>query len=122
MKRGKVYYSKDMMKDLKRAQRKVKFKKKVAVIKRWVYDNKEIIIMLAPIVGSILLVSVKHFGRYMVATKQAAVKELYCYDPSLGHYWQLRRKLNNSDWLKINKRKANGEKLGDILESMNVLK
>lgn len=54
--------------------------------------------------------------------KQQDVKELYCYDRSLGHYWELRRKLNNHEWVEIDKRKRNGEKLADILDSMKVLK
>lgn len=48
-------------------------------------------------------------------------KHLYCYDRSLGHYWKLRRELTNEEWLEIDKRKKNGERLSDILDDMRVL-
>ena len=54
--------------------------------------------------------------------KQEAVKVLYCYDRSLGHYWHLRRELTNKEWLEIDRRKKAGERLADILSEMRVLK
>ena len=58
-----------------------------------------------------------------VNLKQAEhMKNLYCYDTSLGRYWELRRKLTNKDWLAIERRRANGEKLGEILDDLRVLK
>ena len=58
-----------------------------------------------------------------VNLKQAEnMKNLYCYDTSLGRYWELRRKLTNKDWLAIERRRASGEKLGEILEDLRVLK
>lgn len=63
-----------------------------------------------------------------VATKQHRInaerdlKELYCYDRSLGHYWKLNRKLTNKEWIVINTRKSAGERLADILVDMKVLK
>ena len=50
------------------------------------------------------------------------MKDLYCYDRSLGHYWRLRRELSNKEWLEIDQRKKNGERLADILDEMKVLK
>ena len=54
--------------------------------------------------------------------KQEVLKDLYCYDRSLGHYWRLRRELSNKEWLEIDQRKKNGERLSDILAEMKVLK
>ena len=54
--------------------------------------------------------------------KQEELKDLYCYDRSLGHYWRLRRELTNAEWLEIDRRKKNGERLADILEELKVLK
>lgn len=54
--------------------------------------------------------------------KEQQMKDLYCYDRSQGHYWQLKRKLSNSDWVKINERRSAGETLANILADMNVLK
>ena len=50
------------------------------------------------------------------------VKDLYCYDRSVGHYWKLRRELSNKEWLEIDQREKNGERLSDILSEMKVLK
>lgn len=54
--------------------------------------------------------------------KEKDLKDLYCYDRSLGHYWKLRRELTNTEWVEIDKRKNNGERLSDILSEMKVLK
>lgn len=54
--------------------------------------------------------------------KQEHIKNDYCYDRSLGHYWKLRRELTNAEWLEIDKRKKNGERLSDILSELKVLK
>lgn len=49
-------------------------------------------------------------------------KDTHVYDPSLGHYWELRRKLSNNQWLEVESRIKNGEKYGEVLSSMGVLK
>ena len=54
--------------------------------------------------------------------KEKDLKDLYCYDRSLGHYWTLRRRLTNAEWVEIDKRKNNGERLADILSELKVLK
>ena len=54
--------------------------------------------------------------------KDEELHDLYCYDRSLGHYWRLKRELSNKEWLEIDKRKKEGERLADILADMRVLK
>lgn len=49
------------------------------------------------------------------------LKERYIYDRSLGMYLKTRRPLRNNDYIIINKRRQNGEKLSDILASMRLL-
>ena len=49
-------------------------------------------------------------------------RDLRIYDPSIGRYWILKRRLTNLDQLEIEQRKAIGEHLGQILDSMNVLR
>lgn len=65
---------------------------------------------------------VKVVGKRINLHKQESVKNLYCYDRSLGHYWRLRRELSNREWLEIDNRKRNGERLSEILDEMKVLK
>lgn len=48
-------------------------------------------------------------------------KDRYIYDRSLGMYLHTKRSLRNKDYIAINNRRKNGEKLSDILQSMNIL-
>lgn len=75
------------------------------------------------IVGSIPVITKTVTGvtKHANLRKEQKIKELYCYDPSLGHYWKLNRKLSNSDWVKIDRRRQAGERMSDILNDMKVL-
>lgn len=64
----------------------------------------------------------KTVNKHMNVKKEQKLKDLYCYDRSAGHYWRLRRKLTNSEWVEIDRRMNNGERLGIILEELKVLK
>ena len=90
--------------------------------KEWVIRNKEAVIVLAPVVIGGLTTITKVVGRRTNLNKQESIKNLYCYDRSLGHYWRLKRELSNKEWLEIDRRKRSGEKLADILEELRVLK
>jgi len=90
--------------------------------KDWVRDNKEAVLVLTPVVITGLTTIVKVVGKHNNLRKEEAVKNLYCYDRSLGHYWALRRELTNKEWLEIDARKKAGERLSDILDELKVLK
>lgn len=114
------------MEEFKRESKRRAFKNKInAKIqngKEWIVRNKEAVITLTPvIIGGVTTVS-KVVGKRINLRKQENLKDLYCYDRSLGHYWRLRRELTNKEWLEIDQRKKNGERLLDILEQMKVLK
>lgn len=79
-------------------------------------------ITLTPIVIGGLTTITKVVGKHVNLRKQETLKDLYCYDRSLGHYWRLRRELSNQEWLEVDRRKRNGERLADILADMRVLK
>lgn len=112
--------------DFKREQMKREFKEKVnskiQAGKEWVVQNKDVLITLTPVVIGGLTTITKVVGKNVNLRKQESVKNLYCYDRSLGHYWSLRRELTNKEWLEIDRRKKNGERLADILEELKVLK
>ena len=109
-------------KEQKRAEFKARLNEKIQNGKEWVIRNKETLITLTPIVvGGITTVS-KVVGKHINLRKQESVKNLYCYDRSLGHYWSLRRELTNQEWLEVDRRKKRGERLADILADMRVLK
>lgn len=88
----------------------------------WVKEHREFVMVLTPIAIKGVTTVVKVVGRRANLKKEEDVKNLYCYDRSLGHYWSLRRELSNKEWLEIDKRKRAGEKLADILTEMRVLK
>ena len=114
------------MKDIKREARKRAIKEKanskIQKGKDWVVRNKEAVITLTPIVIGGITTVAKVVGKHVNLHKQEDLKDLYCYDRSLGHYWKLRRELTNQEWLEIDKRKKNGERLSDILDELKVLK
>ena len=89
---------------------------------RWVSDNKELVITVMPVVVGCIVTVTKVVGKRINLQKEESLKNLYCYDRSLGHYWRLRRELSNKEWLEIDKRKKNGERLADILAELKVLK
>ena len=101
---------------------KDKMSNKLREGKEWVIRNKEAVIVLAPVVIGGLTTITKVVGRRTNLNKQESIKNLYCYDRSLGHYWRLKRELSNKEWLEIDRRKRSGEKLADILEELRVLK
>ena len=88
----------------------------------WAKRNKEAILVLAPVIIGGTTTIVKVVGKRMNLRKTEDLKNLYCYDRSLGHYWALRRELSNAEWLEIDKRKKCGERLSDILAELKVLK
>ena len=90
--------------------------------KEWFFRNKDAVITLTPVVIAGVTTVVKVVGKRVNLGKQEDIKNLYCYDRSLGHYWRLRRELSNKEWLEIDRRKKDGERLADILSDMRVLK
>jgi hypothetical protein len=114
--------------DLKfRTERKVnelkdKFASKVRKGKDWVIMNKGVVLYLTPFVVGGLSTIIKVVGKRANLQKEESIKTLYCYDRSLGHYWRLKRDLSKKEWLIIDRRKRNGERLADILSELRVLK
>lgn len=110
------------MKKLKWEMKKKQFKE--AVIQKLhqgaelIRQNRELLIVSIPAAAAVG----KSLIRRGKVRNEERNKNLYCYDRSLGHYWRLRRPLTNKEWTSINSRKKNGETLGDILESMKLLK
>lgn len=66
--------------------------------------------------------AIKKHNRNKRQDKLEKSKRTRIYDRSSGNYWHLNKELTNKQWLEVNKRKKAGEKTGDILKSMKVLK
>lgn len=112
----------NLEKEMKRAERKAKLRETKTRIVYWLDDNKEWLIPLIPVTIGGAVTTVKVVGKHSKLRKEKNLKELYCYDRSLGHYWELRRRLSNAEWLEIEARRKNGERLADILAELKVLK
>ena len=115
--------------DFKKAEKRAKFndfkntvKAKINDTWFWLEQNKELVMVIGPACLGGVAALTKCIGKNINLKKEAMNKDLYCYDRSLGCYLHLKRKLNNNDFVQINARKRNGEKLVDILNSMNLLR
>lgn len=112
---------KELEKARKKAARREWFEENKQKAVTFVEEHKEAIVVLAPVViggcAKLVQLGLKTYN----LGKQEDLKNLYVYDRSLGHYWKLRRELDNSEWVEIEQRRKNGEKLGDILNELNVL-
>lgn len=124
MERTLKEYFEDGKDKAKRAGRRVKdwFSDRAYDIKNYCNSHPEetlgIICLSLVVVGNVVTKTKKA----KALDKEEELKEEYCYDRSLGHYWRLRRKISNDEWLEINRRKSEGESLGEILEQLRLLK
>ena len=114
---------------IKKAWRQARFKCAMKKSGKWIRDNKEIVLVLGPAVIGLTTVVVTKSANVITSLinnlnlrKEKQLKDFYCYDRSLGHYWALRRELSNREWTEIDQRKAKGERLADILNELHVLK
>ena len=106
-----------------------KFKKdakdKAACCVVWVENNPELAIVIIPAAAAAIKGATKLGSKFVTKFNQdRMIKDVRtrCYDPSEGHYWFLKRELSNDEWLLVNRRHSNGERIGDILADLRVLK
>lgn len=111
----------DITREIKKRERAVRREQMLNKVKEFWDENKTTIISVVPIVTGLLGLGIKTFGKRWNLRLEKYNKERFVYDTSLGHYWKLNRKLRNSEWLEIERRRAKGERLADILASMRVL-
>lgn len=118
---ARVYTMEELERARKKAHVREWFLDKKDKVTTWYYAHKYQIIMYGPFVISGVAAGAKMLSKHMTLAKEKNLKDLYCYDRSLGHYWKLRRELTNAEWLEIDKRKQNGDRLSDILDDLQVL-
>lgn len=122
-----------IMDEFKRKERRDKRKQwindKFKDFECWCANNPQLASILIP--GAIMLGGglikggtsvVKAAINNNTAKHQNRVDDRRIYDPSEGFYWNLKRDLNTSQKLELERRKAEGESMGQILEDMRVLK
>lgn len=98
-----------------------RFEKSVA----WVRENQELAIVFVPLFTA-ACAGLLGMGRSAMVTHRQKSEEkrraLSFYDQSARHSWMFRRPLSNAEWMEVARRHDNGERYGDIFESMKVLK
>lgn len=112
----------DLGKELKKEERRRKIEETKKKVLDWWEDNKVYVAVALPVIGGVMTKTIKAVSQHHNLKMEARNKDLRLYDTSLGHYWELKRKLRNDDWVQINRRRNLGESLGDILDEMRVLK
>lgn len=112
----------DITKDLKKAERKRKVEDFKRRAKDWWDDNKGYVLIFGPAALGFGANAAKAIGKHHNLKMEERNKDLRVYDTSLGHYWELKRKLSNRDWTYINNERDRGVSLGKILDEMRVLK
>lgn len=110
------------MRKIKFEEFKKKATSKLIQVKDFTIDHWQEILLIGLPAMKLTTSAVKAIGKRVNLKKEQDLKENYCYDRSLGHYWELRRKLSNDEWLEIERRKRQGESLADILWDLRVLK
>lgn len=105
--------------------KKARFRAKVQKAKETVLEVAPVIIAATPavVMTGHTVANIAHTVS-IVANRRAenVRRERTIYDRSEAHYWNLKRKLTNKDWERINQLKGSGKRLGDILKEMNLLK
>lgn len=127
---SKILYVNGCNVETKREKLKRKTSEKAKNAMRWINQNKEMIVVLAPVAAS----SAALLGKWVIKPiwkgtvvranlrRQEHIKTGFIYDPSLGAYYELSRKLSNQQKIELDQRRQAGERIGNILREMNVLK
>lgn len=104
-----------------------------AKAKAWIHnrtvDAKRVItehpyetLFVASGVFGVLTKTITVVGKSMNLRKEQQIKDLYIWDAKLGRHWQMRKKPSQWQQLEIERRQEAGERLGSILESLDLLK
>lgn len=112
----------DITRDIKRAERKARWRARIDKVKQFVDENREVLVVAVPAVTGAVATGIKVLGKRRNLAVEERNKDRRVYDARLGHYWELRRKLSNREWSAIDRRMKNGERLSEILDELRVLK
>lgn len=117
------------VKEFKRAYWKKRFddfrqsvSEKCHVTSAFIRENKEILVIAIPAAFGAVKSVTKYTTTKSRLRREENLKNLYAYDYSTGHYWRLKRPLTNQEWRTVENMKRSGVSMGDIFDSMKVLK
>jgi hypothetical protein len=108
--------------DSKKEKARAWLKNRKTDAEAWWEENKETVMVLGPAAIGLATLGFKVFGKRINLRKEQQLKELFMYDNSTRRYWPLKRKLTIEERLTIERLQENGERLGNILAQMGMLK
>ena len=86
----------------------------------WIKDNKNDLILIGTGVATVLaVVKGKSVGRY---SRREDDRDFRVYDPRSGQYYYLKRRMTNHEKMELDYRLEAGERMGFILDDMNLLR
>lgn len=88
----------------------------------WFGENKEVIRVAIPVLIGGGLELVKVLVKRNNLNKEERLRTNFIYDSRKRHYYELKRKPKTKQWLEIDRRTSEGERLGEILQDMRLLK
>ena len=88
----------------------------------WVKENQTLITTIIIPVLTVAGWGAKQMIRSNHIRRERTAKELFWYDPSLGKYFELKRKAKPSEVIEIDRRRAQGERLSELLNEFRLLK
>jgi len=86
---------------------------------QWCMDNQEVVYVISGI--TTIAYSIVKKIRKNAVLKEQEFHRTHIFDRSLNHWWSLKRDLTTNEMLEYEHRRATGETIGEILESMKVL-
>jgi hypothetical protein len=87
----------------------------------WISENKEVCIAFLVSVGAVVKQSISLYDHTQQRKQQMSV-EWSVWDPNLGIYWYLKRPMTSSEKKRLMRETAGGVPVGEVLESMHILK
>lgn len=84
----------------------------------WLADHPGALVVLVPAAVTVWKTGTVTVNKLV----EAYHRDRQVWDPVLGHYFDLKRKLSGQEWVIIEARKKAGESIGQILSDMGVLK
>ena len=90
--------------------------------KDWWEENQITVMVLGPtILGAAIKIG-SIFSKHAKIRKEEVLRDKMVWDPQVGHYWRLKRRLDKSEWLWISRQHKAGRMIGELLDELGVLK
>ena len=90
--------------------------------KVWCSENKEIVVALGPSMIGLTVELIKMSVKKGYLNEEKRLKNNYIYDRDHGHFYELRRKPTNKEWIAIDQAKDLQAPLSVVLSELGLLR